>query len=94
MSVTFIFQFSSTEFLFAFLELCTVYESVRFKLITETMAFDRSTLAENDYTRGLSEKYERLLQEKNILEERKQKAHEICKCLFGINHKMKAFIII
>jgi hypothetical protein len=57
------------------------------------MDFDRSTLIDNDYTRGLSEKYERLLQEKNVLEERKQKAHEIGKCLFDIEVKLQCVYI-
>jgi hypothetical protein len=48
-----------------------------------TMDFDRSALVENDYTRGLSQELERLLQEKNVLEERKQKAQEISMCSFG-----------
>jgi hypothetical protein len=52
------------------------------------MDFDRSTF-DNDYTRGLSEKHERLLQKKNVLEERKQKAHEIGKCLFDIEVKLQ-----
>ncbi|CAB4022725.1 Hypothetical predicted protein, partial [Paramuricea clavata] len=36
-----------------------------------------SAKASYDYTRDLSEKHERLLQEKNVLEEKKQKAHEL-----------------
>lgn len=43
---------------------------------------DRATFVENDYTRKLSEKYDRLCQEKIKLEELKQKACELRKCFY------------
>ena len=43
------------------------------------MAFDRSHLVDNEYNRDLIEKHERVLQEKAILEERRQKALQIGK---------------
>jgi hypothetical protein len=52
------------------------------------MDIDRSGLAENDYTRGLSQELERLLQEKNVLEELKQKVEGIGMCLFDSELKL------
>ena len=80
--VGYCFVFSSIYFFL--LELCTLYVSDRYKhLIHYTMDIDRSGLVEND-TRRLSEKLELLLQEINILKEKKQKVLEIGMCVFFI----------
>ena len=45
------------------------------------MDFDRTTPVDNEYKRNLSEQLERIRQEKDALEQRKGKAHEIGKFL-------------
>ena len=45
------------------------------------MDFDRTTPVDNEYKRNLSEQLERIRQEKDALEQRKEKAHEIGKFL-------------
>ena len=45
------------------------------------MDFDRTALVENEYKRDLSEQLERLRQEKDALEQRKEKVHELGKFL-------------
>ena len=47
------------------------------------MDFDRTAFVENEYKRDLSEQLERLRQEKDALEQRKEKVHELGKFLIS-----------
>ena len=47
------------------------------------MDFDRTAQLDNEYKRNLSEQFERILQEKDALEQTKEKACEIGKFLLS-----------
>lgn len=51
------------------------------------MDSDRTALIENEYKRNLSEQLERLRQEKDALEQRKEKVHELGKFFISTSVK-------